>query len=227
MTTKGNIKENLSGTEADLKLVEYNDFFFTPKNVRVAAKKYGEKSALLNVFFSEYLKTFHIPSAFIKISDQKELQYLTIKNYPFRIKLINAADSRTAKIFSIKSGTQLELPIQEYHYGDSKDSIISESHIISFNLCSYDELKFIGRLCSKVNAVLKSFFERRNASLVELTCIFGKFEEKIYLAGDFSPMSLKIVRQNAEDEFPAPYKIETSAQMNKYADFLLKLTNGD
>ena len=227
MTTKVNIKENLSETEADLKLIEYNDFFFTPKNAKVAAKKYGEKSALLNSYFFEYLKGYNIPIAFVKKTDKGSLQFLKYTEFTFRVKIHNSADVRTSKIFSIKPGSPLELPIQEYHFGDSKESVITESHIISFNLCSYDELKIINRLCSKINAVLKSFFERRNASLVELTCIFGKFEEKIYLAGDFSPVSLKVVSNNAEDKFPEPYKIETSAQMNKYADYLLKLTNGD
>jgi len=227
MTTKVNIKENLSETEADLKLIEYNDFFFTSKNAKVAAKKYGEKSALLNSYFFEYLKGYNIPIAFVKKADKGSLQFLKYTEFTFRVKIHNSADVRTSKIFSIKPGSPLELPIQEYHFGDSKESVITESHIISFNLCSYDELKIINRLCSKINAIVKSFFERRNASLVELTCIFGKFEEKIYLAGDFSPMSLKIVRKNAEDKFPEPYKIETSAQMNKYADYLLKLTNGD
>jgi len=226
MTTKGKIKENLSGTEADLKLIEYSDFFFTPKYVKVAAKRYGEKSALLNSYFFEYLKGYNIPIAFVKKADKGSLQFLKYTEFTFRVKILNSADARTAKIFSIKPGSPLELPIQEYHFGDSKDSVITESHIISFNLCSYDELKIINRLCSKINAIVKSFFERRNLSLVELTCTFGKFDGKIYLIGDFSPLSIKIV-SNKPDEKLGPYKIETFSQMKKYTDYLIKLTNGD
>jgi len=226
MTTKGKIKENLSGTEADLKLIEYSDFFFTPKYVKVAAKRYGEKSALLNSYFFEYLKGYNIPIAFVKKADKGSLQFLKYTEFTFRVKILNSADVRTSKIFSIKSGSPLELPIQEYHYGDSKESVITESHIISFNLCSYDELKIINRLCSKINAIVKSFFERRNLSLVELTCTFGKFDGKIYLIGDFSPLSIKIV-SNKPDEKLGPYKIETFSQMKKYTDYLIKLTNGD
>lgn len=220
-------KENSNNSETEYQIAEFSDFFIDQKNKKIITRGLGEKSASLNAFFSDYLKTFHIPTAYIKKVDKKKLQYQLVTNYPFRIKLINAADTRTAKIFSIKAGTPLELPIQEFHFGDLKESIITESHIISFDLCSYEELKLMGRLCSKVNAVLKSFFERRNASLVEVSCIFGKFEEKIYLAGDFSPMSLKVISKNSKDKLPQPYKVETSAQMNKYADYLLKLTNGD
>jgi phosphoribosylaminoimidazole-succinocarboxamide synthase len=226
MTTKGNIKENLSETEADLKLIEYNDFFFTSKNVKVAAKKYGEKSALLNSYFFEYLKGYNIPIAFVRKADKGSLQFIKYSEFTFRVKILNSADIRTSKIFSIKSGSPLELPIQEYHFGNSKESVITESHIISFNLSSYDDLKMINRLCSKINAIVKSFFERRSVSLVELTCTFGKFEGKIYLAGDFSPLSIKVVSVKP-DENLSPHKIETFAQIKKYTDYLIKLTNGE
>jgi phosphoribosylaminoimidazole-succinocarboxamide synthase len=226
MAKKGNIEENLSGTEADLKLIEYNDFFFTTKNVKVAAKKYGEKSALLNSYFFEYLKGYNIPIAFVKKADKGSLQFLKYTEFSFRVKILNSADVRTSKIFSIKPGSPLELPIQEYHYGDTKESVITESHIISFNLCSYDELKIINRLCSKINAIVKSFFERRSVSLVELTCTFGKFDGKIYLIGDFSPLSIKVVSSKLDEKLD-PFKIETFAQMKKYTDYLIKLTNGD
>jgi phosphoribosylaminoimidazole-succinocarboxamide synthase len=222
MTTKGNIKENITGTEQDIKLVEYHDFFVTSKNKKISAKNFGEKSVLLNSYFFEYLKGYNIPIAFVKKAERRSLHFLKYTEFHFSVKILNAADIRTSKIFSIKPGSPLELPIQEFHYGDSKDSVITESHIISFNLCSYDELKIINRLCSKINAIVKSFFERRNVSLVELTCIFGKFEGKIYLIGDFSPLSIKAV----DGKFD-PYKIETFAQMKKYTDYLLKVTNGE
>jgi phosphoribosylaminoimidazole-succinocarboxamide synthase len=227
MTKKGNIKENLTGTEPNLHLVEYDDFFITAKNKRVSVKSFGEKSALLNSYFFGYLKGYNIPCAFIKKATKNSLQILKVTDFTFRVKLLNAADTRTTKIFSVKPGSPLELPIQEYHYGNSKDSVITESHIISFNLCSYDELKIINRLCSKINAIVKSFFERRNISLVELTCIFGKFDGKIYLIGNFSPASLKVVSNKSDEILPDPYKIESFAQMKKYTDYLLKLTNGD
>jgi len=226
MTKKGNNIEITTGTEQDLKLVEYNDFFITSKNKKVTAKHFGEKSASLNSYFFEYLKGYNIPCAFVKKADKRSLQFLKYSEFSFSVKILNSADVRTAKIFSIKLGSPLELPIQEYHYGDSRKSVITESHIISFNLCSYDELKMINRLCSKINAVVKSFFERRSVSLVELTCIFGKFDGKIYLIGDFSPLSIK-VSNNKLDEKLDPFKIETFAQMKKYTDYLLKLTNGD
>jgi len=219
----GNIKENITGTEADLKLIEYPDSFINSKKIKVTSRNFGEKTAQLNSYFFEYLKGYNIPGAFINKAGKRSLNFINYTEVPFRVKLLNRADVRTAKIFSIKPGSPLELPIQEYHYGDSKESVIAESHIISFNLCSYDEIKIINRLCSKINAIVKSFFERRGVSLVELTCTFGKFGGKIYLIGDFSPSSLRVSNDEKLDSF----NTETFAQMKKYTDYLIKLTNGD
>lgn len=224
---KGNSKENISKSEQSNELIEYKDFFTAQKNKSLRVKNFGEKSAFLNSFFFDYLKGYNIPIAYLKKSGKRNLEFLKFVPYQFRIKILNNADTRTAKIFSIKPGAPLELPIHEFHFGDSKDSIISESHIISFNFCNYDELKMVNRFCSKINAIVKSFFERRNVSLVELTCIFGKFEGKIYLVGDFSPMSIKILDDRQNEKLTDLSKIETSAQMKKYTDYLLKLTSGD
>lgn len=227
MNSQKSKNQNPAESLQENKIVEYHDYFITNKNKKVASKHFGEKTAILNSFFFEYLKEYNIPSAYLKKEGRKKIQLLKVEEFPFQIKIINSADSRTAKIFSTKTGSALKLPIIEYHYGNAKDSVIGESHIISFDLCSYDDLKLINRLCSKLNAIIKSFFERRNISLVELTCRFGKFEGKIFLIDDFSPLSIKLSSNKVEDKLPDPYKIETAAQMNKYSEFLLKLTNGE
>lgn len=224
---KGNNKGNTPKPEQSNELIEYKDFFITQKNKTVSVKNFGEKSAFLNSFFFDYLKNYNIPIAYLKTNGKRSLEFLKFVTYPFRIKILNNADPRTSKIFPIKPGEPFELPIHEFHFGDSKDSFISESHIISFNFCNYDELKLMNRFSSKINAVIKSFFERRNVSLVELTCIFGKFDGKIYLVGDFSPMSIKIMDLRHNEKPSDLYKIETSAQIKKYTDYLFKLTSGD
>lgn len=220
-------KKNLPFDEEGYQFIEYEDFFFSQRNKKVTSKELGEKIASINSFFFEYLKGYNIPCAFVKKSGKKKLLFLKYTEFPFKIRILNAADKRIAKIFSIKTGTALELPVLEYHYINSEDSMITESHLISFNLCSYDDLKFMNRLCSKINAIIKSFFERRNEYLVELTCGFGKFEGKIFLIDDFSPLSMKIVKNESNGKLPESYKIQTPAQMKKYSDHLLHLTNGD
>ena len=225
-TEKDNIS-NLSEAHQLMKTIEYHDYFINQKHKKVTSKKLGEKTAELNSYFFEYVTGYNIATAYVKRESDKSISIYMVEEFPFTIKVINAADARTSRIFAIKNGSALQLPIIEYHCGDSKESLIGESHIISFDLCSYEELKLINRVCSKLNAIVKSFFERRNVSLLELTCRFGKFEGKVLLFADFSPQSIKITSNNANDKLPDAYKIETAAQMNKYSDFLLKLIKGE
>jgi phosphoribosylaminoimidazole-succinocarboxamide synthase len=227
MTAQKNKKISQDEMPQESTILEYPDYFITQKNKKLASKNLGEKTAALNSYFFEYIKEYNIPSAYLKKVNKKSIAFLKVEEFPFRIRIINAADTRTSKIFSIKVGLPLQLPVMEYHFGDSKESLITESHIISFNLCTYDELKLINRICSKLNAIIKSFFERRNVSLLELTCRFGKFDGKVLLIDDFSSLSIKTSNDKTDAKFPDPFKIETAAQMNKYADFLQKLTRGE
>ena len=216
-----------SQTSRETKIIEYHDYFINQKNKKVTSKNLGEKTAELNSYFFEYVNGYNLASVYVKRESKKSIAFITVEEFPFIVKIINAADTRTSKIFSVKNGSPLQLPIIEYHYGNSKESVIGESHIICFDLCSHEELKLINRICSKLNAIVKSFFERRNISLLELTCRFGKFEGKVLLVEDFSPQSIKIASNNTDDKLPDAYKIETAAQMNKYSDFLLKLIKGE
>ncbi len=218
---------NLPFDNQNYQLVEYPDFFSLNLYKKVTVKDLGQKFATINSFFYDYLREFHIPCAYIKKYEKNSLMFVKFQQLPFVVKILNSADKRTAKLFSIKEGAQLNLPVFEFHVGDSKNSFVSESHLISFDLCTNENLKLINRICSKVNAVLKSFFERRNETIGEVTCSFGKFESKIYLIDDFTPLSLKIF-PNEEDNannWADPYNLNTSSKMRKYTDHLYNITN--
>ncbi len=219
--------KNLPFDSQNYQLVEYPDFFSLNKDKNIKVKDLGQKFASINSFFYDYLKEFHIPCAYIKKYEKNSLMFVKFQQLPFVVKILNSADKRTAKLFSLKEGSHLNLPVFEYHFGDSKNSIVSESHLISFDLCTNENLKIINRICSKVNAVLKSFFERRNETIGEVTCSFGKFESKIYLIDDFTPLSLKIFpnEKNYTNNWVNPYNLNTSSEMRKYTDHLYNITS--
>jgi len=222
-----NIKINLPFDDQNYLMVEYPDYFYPVQNKKAKVKDLGKKFAAINSFFYDYLKEYHIPCAYIKNHNDHSLIYINFEQLAFSIKILNTADKRTAKLFSIKEGDNLELPIFEYHYGDSnsKGSLVSESHLIAFDICTYEDLKLINRICSKVNAVLKAFFERRGEIVAEVTCSFGKSENKIYLIDDFSPLSLKVFPNGSAEKWANPYSLKTSVSMRKYTNFLFNITN--
>lgn len=211
--------------EQNYQLIEFADQFSPLKNKTVKVKDLGKKFAAISSFFYEYLHEYHIPTAYVNLHGSDTLTLLKFVQIPFKVRILNNADKRTAKIFKINENDSLTFPVFEYHFGEGRNSLVSESHLISFDLCSQEELKMINRLCSKINAVLKSFFERRNKSIAEVSCSFGKFENKIILVDDFTPLSIKVLPTNGDKKAVDPYKITTAAQMKKYSDYILKNIN--
>jgi len=222
--SNGNVSKSISLDGNNHLIIDFPDFIDEGKK-KIRVKGLGEKFAAINSFLLDYLKEYHIPVAFIRNKAKTSLEFLNYNKFLFFIRIYNAVDKRTAKIFNRKEFDTLTLPLFEFHYGEGKDSLVSESHLISFELCTYEELKLITRICSKVNAVLKSYFERRVEILAELDCCFGKVDDKIYVVEGFSPKSIKVLPQEMNNKSINPYKITTPTQLRKYTDHLFKLTS--
>lgn len=203
-------------------VVEYPDYLEIDAHKRIKCKDLGRKFAFINSYIFEYLKEFHIPVGFIKGDKKNSLIFYPHTRFPFSTKVLNHADKHLSKIFSLKENSPLSIPIVEYHYNDSRDSCISENHLISLDICSNDDLKLINRICSKINAVLKSFFERRGAELIEISCFFGKSEDRLLVVDDFTPRGIKISPQNSENNLKL-YKFSTSSEIKKYTDYFFNL----
>lgn len=221
--TRDSIKRELTLDGQYYTLLYYPDFFTNGGDKKVKVKDLGNKFASINSFFLEYLKEYHIPTGFVKMQDKSSLKFIKHKKFSFSIKILNLIDKRTAKIFSKKEGDSLALPVFEYHYSEGKDTLVTESHLITFDLCTIEELKLINRICSKVNAVMRAFFERRGEMMAEVSCHFGISEGKIYLVDDFTPKSLKIIPNSPDSKWISPYKIDTPATARKYTDHLFNL----
>ncbi len=218
-------KKDLPLDEKDYVLLQYSDYFEDGNEKKIKSKNLGEKFAAINSFFLDYLKEYHIPAAFLKSQDKTTLRFIKHQRFPFYVRVVNHIDKRTAKIFNKKEGELLSLPVFELHHGSGKDSLITESHLITFDLCSVEDLKLINRICSKANAVLKSFFERRNIHLLEFICCFGKQDEKVYIVDDFTPRSLKLLPFEENQKWVNPYKVSTPSEAKKYTEQLYNLTS--
>lgn len=201
-------------------LHQYSDTFSHNGKNKIKCKGLGEKFVSINSFFLDYLKEYQLPIAFVKAHNKNSLRYLKHDKLDFCIKILNLCDKRTAKIFGKKESDSLMLPLFEYHYGNGKDSMISESHLFTFNLCTAEDIKIINRICSKVNAILKSYFGRRNSTLAEVSCYFGKIEDKIYLIDDFTPNSLKVIPFDKNHSSIDPYNLQSAPLIKYYTDYL-------
>lgn len=102
----------------------------------------------------------------------------------------NMATGSLVKRYGVKEGEELGHPILEYYLKDDKkhDPMINDHHIVAFGYATPEEIKLIQRYTQKINAVLKSFFYRRDLNLVDFKLEFGRNKSgKIKLADEISP----------------------------------------
>lgn len=206
-------------------LFEYKDSLRLTSRTEAKIKDLGEKHLFINSFFLDYLNAYNVPTGYKKV-EENTLVLQNFSSYPFAITISNIIDKRTSRIFDKPEGTFLVLPVFEFRFSQAevRDNLITESHLISLDILPIEELKVIKRICTKVNAVLKSYFERRNSFLSEVTCYFGKDEDKIFIVDDFTPVSLKVLSLDPGLKNINPYKIKTPADYKDYVEFILSLT---
>ena len=105
---------------------------------------------------------------------------------PIEVIMRNLATGSAAKRLGVEEGGQLERPVLEYHLKDNEkdDPIVDDHHILAFEYASAEELKQIERFARKINAILKSFFQRRNLVLVDFKLEFGRNKNGKLTLGD-------------------------------------------
>jgi len=83
----------------------------------------------------------------------------------------------------------LETPVIEFYLKDDKlkNPMINDYHAYALGLCDRNDMSAIVRIGTKVNAVLRSFFQRKNLSLVQFTLEFGKVGNQVMLGDEITP----------------------------------------
>lgn len=160
-----------------------------------------EINFLCTVHLNQLLQSYNIPTVFVEPNFDQSL--VIFKKYfplPLYVRALNYSEKTLSRIFNFPVYEKLPAPIFEiYHQKDPKFPL-NEYHLLSFRLLSLDDSRQIFKLSSKINAILKSYFERRGYDLVELYLEFGKYNNKITLATvfQFNSFVLKPISNSPE-----------------------------
>lgn len=187
--------------ESEQLILQFNDDVLVgSKKVLIRGK--GEINNHISAFLLKYLSGFHVPTHFIKNFSEKEMLVKNIELMPVEIRIHNIVNKNFSKRFGIEEGVELSSPIMEFYYkNDSPHKpMMNNSHIVVLQIASKEELKTIERLTSKINAVLKSFFSRRQIKLVNLKLAFGKLKNKIILRAAVSLDDCQLVLESSETD---------------------------
>jgi phosphoribosylaminoimidazole-succinocarboxamide synthase len=107
----------------------------------------------------------------------------------------NIATGSLTKRLGIKDGEILPFPLIEFYYKDDKlgDPLINDEHCLVLNLIkSESDLEVLRHMGREINSIMKSFFEKRNLTLVDFKVEFGVDKDgTILLADEISPDSCR------------------------------------
>lgn len=190
MIYEGKAKKVYTISEPDQLIQEFKDdatAFNGEKKGMIKNK--GEVNNQVSAFLFKYLNGFNIPTHYIKSLSSREMLIKQLEMIPVEIVMRNVAAGSLCERYGLEEGQELSCPVQEFYLKDEKrhDPMINQSHIIAFGMATADELKIIERIASKINAVLKSYFLRREIKLVDFKLEFGRYKNKILLGDEISP----------------------------------------
>jgi phosphoribosylaminoimidazole-succinocarboxamide synthase len=160
----------------------------------------------ISSYLFQYLETFKINNHFIKNISEHEMLVKQCDGIPIIAHAYNYVTHSLAKRFDLKEGTQLTFPIFEYYFKkEDAKAQINESHVFSLSIVSAEDYKYINRLVSKTNAVIKSLCDRRNLILTDIVLEFGRHQNQIVVVGELSPLNCFFWNLSAEGKIHKDY----------------------
>ncbi len=148
----------------------------------------------ISIYLFEYLENYHVPTHFVRRVSDTEMLVKRLEMIPIEVVVRNIATATLAKTYNLEEGKVLDYPIIEYFLKDDRlgDPMINEHHAYAMGYATPEEMKSIARIASKVNAIFKSFFDRRGLILVDFKIEFGKAEKSLLIGDEITPDTCRI-----------------------------------
>jgi phosphoribosylaminoimidazole-succinocarboxamide synthase len=200
----GTTKKIYATNQNDQVVVAFNDASAGKAKKKDATAEKAEINNSVSAFLFDYLESYNVPTHFIRKLDDFSFLAKKAEMIPITISVYNIGSKRLAERFGIEEGKVLEFPIVELYYKDEKKKLpmINEYHAYAMGLCERKEMSSIQRIATKVNAVLKSFCDRRKLKLINFHLEFGRSHNQVVLADDVSlnSMNLWLVKEDGDFE---------------------------
>lgn len=185
MVVSGQSKTLYESEKPENLVLEFRDDFTASTSRKRKISGRAESNNAISSFLFEFLESYHVPTHFVKRLDSQHMLVHRLEMIPVRVLIRNVAAGKFCNYFNFKEGTVLDYPVIELYLkrGSSDEPFVNEHHLYALHHTIPSEMRTIERMASKINALLKSFFQRRNLQLVELNVEFGRNKGKL-LTGD-------------------------------------------
>ena len=191
MLYEGKAKKVYATDNADEIIVYYKDDATAFNGEKKGSIK--DKGVMNNEITSLLFKMLEkngIKTHFIEKLNDREQLCQKVKIFPLEVIVRNLIAGSMAKRLGIEEGTVPPNTIFEICYKNDEygDPLINYHHAVALKLATYDELKYIYEVTSKVNNLLKDALDKIGITLVDFKVEFGKNSKgEILLADEITP----------------------------------------
>lgn len=226
---EGKAKRLFSTEDPDLAILEYKDdttAFDGSKKAEIAGK--GEINCGISSILFEYLDSYHVPTHYVKRLSPTEQIVKVVDTIPLEVVMRNIATGSLVKRLPLEEGKQLSYPIFELYFKNDElgDPLINEYHAYAMNLCAQEDIRIIFRMTAKINAILRSFFERRGLILVDFKLEFGRHKHELMLIDEISPDSCRIWDKKTRKKLDKDrFRFDMGGMEQAYQEVLDRISN--
>ncbi|MFC1513566.1 phosphoribosylaminoimidazolesuccinocarboxamide synthase [candidate division KSB1 bacterium] len=176
----------------------------------------------------QYLQRYNVPTHFIEQKSDRQMVVKKAEMINIEVCMRNVAAGNLCKRYSIEEGLELETPIVElYLKGDSLNGpLINEYHAYAMKLATREEIQYITKQAIKINAVLKSYFNRRSILLVDFKIEFGRTDNGIILCDEISPDTCRFWDSNTRKKMDKDRFLQDLGDIEKSYKEVLDRTLG-
>jgi len=149
----------------------------------------GKVNNHINAFIMQKLEEAGIKTHFHELISDNETIVKRLEMIPVECVVRNIATGSLCKRLGIEPGIDLEPPIFEFFYKDDAlgDPMINDSHIMTFQWASEDEIEKMKVLSKNINTILTPLFAEAGLILVDYKLEFGRCKGEILLGDEFTP----------------------------------------
>ncbi len=186
----------------------------------------GEVCARFSEAVFRYLESYNIGHHFLSMSGEARMKVRRLDMLPLSVRVRNLAAGDLAEIFPVQEGQLLDVPVVELFYKRPGAGLVpvNTSHCLAFHLATEDELRAVDRMASKINAVLRSFFDRRDIQLVDVELEFGRHQGQLLLGDEISPDTCRLWDRRTRRKYDSDcLRSGLAAAESAYRDVLEKV----
>jgi phosphoribosylaminoimidazole-succinocarboxamide synthase len=179
------------GKSSDLVIIHYKDdatAFNGEKKGQIEDKGVMNNKIAAGLF--ELLEKSGVPTHFVERISDRDMVCKKVKIIPLEVITRNVAAGSMAKRLGLAEGTPLKTTVFELSYKDDAlgDPLINDYHAVAIGASTFEELKEIFSLTSRINDVLSAFFLKRGIRLIDFKLEFGRTSAgTLVLADEISP----------------------------------------